>query len=210
MNMKGVLQGTSYVEKSFADFPSLFSSPSSSILLDSPFYFDTAIGFDAGLRYTYRKVLAVGLVGRNIYTPDLESEYSTLQGFLNGTSTPTRTATVIPLDLSVGVLYTPQIHFLDRYLSDLKLMIDYNDALGFLTHPATANNPLLNIGLGSEITLLRILDLRAGFYEGLFSAGFGIRLKYVEIDTAMFGNELSTQPGVDPVFNILLGISFRF
>lgn len=209
INMKGVLQGTSYVEKSLADFPTLFSSPNSSIFLDSPFYFDTAIGLDAGLRYTYHGVLSVGLVGRNLYTPDLESEYSTLQGFLNGTATPTKTNTVIPLDLSVGVLYTPKIRFLGQNLSDLKLMVDYNDALGFLTHPTTAKNPLLNIGIGSEITLLRILDLRAGFYQGLFSAGFGVNLKYVEIDTAMFGNELSTQPGVAPVFNILLGISFR-
>ncbi|HUZ16939.1 MAG TPA: hypothetical protein VMV68_01040 [Spirochaetia bacterium] len=209
VNLKGILQGTSAIEDSLLVLPTLLSSLGASTLTSAPFYFDTAIGVDAGIRYSYRDLLSVGIVGKNIYTPDLQSYYGTMQDFLNGTAAASTTNTVIPFNLSAGVLFTPRISLLDRYITGLKLMLDYNDIVGFLTHAATANNPLLNIGLGTEITLLNILDLRGGFYEGLFSAGLGLDLKYFRIDAAMFGTEMSTQPGLNPVFNILVAISFK-
>jgi hypothetical protein len=209
ISMKGTLQGTSYIEKSIFELPSLFSSIGASTFEDAPFYFDSAIGFDAGLRYSYANLVSVGIVGRNIYTPDLRTEYPTLQDFLDNSSTSaTTTNMLLPFDLSVGTLFTPPLGFLSSYLSGLKIMLDYNDALGFLTHPATANNPWLNIGFGTEVTLLQILDLRGGFYQGLFTAGLGLDLKYFHIDAAMFGTELSTEPGLDPVFNLLVSVSF--
>lgn len=207
--LKGGLQGVSYQVKSLFELPTLFSNLSPTTFTDAPFYFNTVVGFDAGIRYSYRDLISVGVVGRNIYTPVFQSRYSTLQDFLNSTTTPTRNITLLPVDLAVGTLFTPRLAFLNQIVSNFKLMVDYSHALDFLLYPATAKNPLLNIGIGTEITLLRILDLRGGFYQGLFCAGLGLNLKYFRLDAAMYGTELSGEPGLNPVFNMIVGISFE-
>lgn len=207
--LKGGLQGVSYIEKSLFELPTLFSSFGLSTITSAPFYFNTVIGMDAGFRYSYKHLLSVGLVGRNLYTPVFQSLYPSMQSFLNSSATPTNSTTVLPIDVAVGAVYTPQLTFLQPVLTDLKLMVDYDHALDFLLYPSTARNPLLNIGIGTEVTLLRILDLRAGFYEGLFAAGLGLNLHYFTLNASMFGNELSTQPGLQPVFNMIVGFTFQ-
>lgn len=207
VELKGGLQGVSSIERSLIALPALVSSLGVGTLTGSPFYFNTVIGFDAGVRYSYRNWLSVGVVGRNIYTPVFQSYYPTLQGFLNSSTAPKKSITVLPFNLAAGALFTPKLSFLEPYLSHFKVMVDYSHALDLLLYPATAKNPLLNIGIGSQITLLRILDLRGGFYQGLFSAGLGVNLKYFRIDAAMFGTELSSQPGLDPTFNLIVGFT---
>ncbi len=207
--LKGGLQGVSYFQKSLFELPTLFNSLGLGTLTGAPFYFNTLIGLDAGLRYSYRKLFSVGIVGRNIYTPVLQSKYPTLQNFIDNSATPTKTNTQLPFDLSVGTLFTPDLGFLDRVISNFKLMVDYSNALAFLLYPATAKNALLNIGIGTEITLLKILDVRAGFYQGLFSAGLGLNLKYFRLDASMYGTELSNEPGLQPVFNMMVGFTFQ-
>ncbi|HUX21500.1 MAG TPA: hypothetical protein VMW69_09680 [Spirochaetia bacterium] len=207
--MKSGLQGISYLQKSLFELPSLFNSIGLSTLTGAPFYFNTLIGLDAGLRYSYKDWFSVGIVGHDIYTPVLQSEYPTLQSFIDNSATPTKSNTVLPFNLSVGTLFTPDLGPLDLIISNFKLMLDYSNALDFLLYPATARNALLNMGLGTEITLLKILELRAGFHEGLFSAGLGLDLKYFRLDASMYGTELSSEPGLQPVFNMIVGFSFQ-
>jgi hypothetical protein len=207
--LKGGLQGVSYIEKSLFELPTLFSSLGMNTLTGAPFYLNTLIGFDAGVRYSYKKLISVGIVGRNIYTPVLQSRYPTLRSFLDNSAKPTTNNTLIPLDLAVGTLFTPALGALDRFVGNFKLMLDYSNALSFLLYPGTAKNALLNIGVGTEITLLKILDLRAGFYQGLFSAGLGLDLTYFRLDASMYGTELSGEPGIQPVFNMIVGLIFR-
>ncbi len=207
--LKGGLQGVSYIEKSVLEIPALFSSFGVSTLTANPFYFNTVIGVDAGLRYSYRNLISIGIVGRNLYTPVLQNLYPTLGDFLNNTATPTKSTTLLPIDVGVGALFTPRLGALERIVSNFKLMVDYGHALDFLLYPSTAKNPLLDIGIGTELTLLKILDLRAGFYQGLFSAGLGLNLKFFRLDAAMFGTELSGEPGLNPVFNMIIGLTFQ-
>jgi hypothetical protein len=47
-------------------------------------------------------------------------------------------------------------------------------------------------------------------YEGLFTAGVGLDLKIFTLNAAMFGTELSSEPGMRPVYNILIGLEFRY
>lgn len=207
--LKGGLQGVSYIQKSLFELPALFNSFSMSTLTSAPFYFNTVMGVDAGFRYSYKDIFSVGLVGRNLYTPVFQSLYPSMQGFLNNTATPTTSVLVLPIDVAVGAVYTPHFAFLRSVVTNFKLMLDYDHALDFLIYPSTARNPLLNIGIGTEITLLRILDVRAGFYEGLFAAGLGLNLHYFTLNAAMFGTELSTEPGLQSVFNMIVGLTFQ-
>jgi hypothetical protein len=195
--------------ESILSFFSLLTSPSPSAFLDQPFTMDVGFGLDAGALYNWNKLISVGLAARNLYSPVMRNSYASANDFSAGAS-PTVSYGNAPLDLSLGVLYTPRFEFLDGYLSDLKFMLDYNDMLDFWTHPATASNPLLHFGLGAEATLLDVLAVRTGFGDGYFSAGLGLNLTAFRFDLTMFGHELSTEPGLRPSFNLIFSTLFRY
>jgi len=206
--LKAFLRGNMTIEKSTLDLISVLSSISPDLLLEEPFTLGVGVGADAGLLWNWNSLISLGIVGRNLWTPTLYSSYATLQSFLDA-GTPTTTLGLVPIDLSAGLLFTPSLGFLERYVTDIKIALDYDDILDFLTHPATASNPVLHVGLGIELTLLEILNLRGGFYRGYFSGGFGVDFTYVRLNVAMFGTELSTEPGLRPAYNLRLGLEFR-
>jgi hypothetical protein len=139
----------------------------------------------------------------------VRNSYASLTGFTTGV-TPTLAYGLAPIDLSAGVLFTPPLGALAGYLSDLKIALDYSDILDFLTHPSTASNPVLHVGLGIEVVMLDILSLRAGFGDGYFSAGLGLNLTVFRLNLTMYGSELSTEPGLRPAYNLLVGFEFRY
>ena len=55
------------------------------------------------------------------------------------------------------------------------------------------------------------------FHRGIFigsrasglAAGLGIDLTFLRLNLAMFGQELSTEPGLAPTYNVILGVEFR-
>ncbi len=183
------------------------ASDPGSLVLGAPFRLALGAGMDLGVRYAFAGRVAVALVGRNLYAPRLYYDYSSLSGFL-ASETPSPSTGLEPLDLSAGVMLRPPLGVLQRYITDLTLLLDYQDILDFLTHPATARNPILHIGLGLELRLLEILSIRAGLAEGLLSGGLGFDLGVLTLSMAMFGTELSAEPGQRPVLNILLGLAF--
>jgi hypothetical protein len=196
----------SAVDKDLLSFFSAFSDPAS-LILDAPFRISLGVALDAGLLYSYTNRFAFGIVCRSLYGPVLNYDYATLSDFL-ASVTPTPSNELEPIDLSAGLMFRPPLGFLGRYVSDFKLLLDYSDILDFLTHPATSTNPVLHAGLGMELVLLEILSVRAGFYQGLASAGLGFRLGKLTLNLAMFGTELSPEPGLRPVFNLMLELAF--
>jgi hypothetical protein len=206
--LKTFAQASVTLDKSILDMLTLLASPSANILLSQPFVLDVGIGVDAGVLYSWNKTLSFGLVGRNLYAPVMRNTYASVTSF--GTTAPAVTYGIEPLDLSAGFMFTPSLGVLESYITNLKLMLDYGDILDFLTHPATASNPLLHIGAGLEVVMLQVLALRAGFNEGYFSAGLGLDLTIFRLSLTMFGSELSTEPGLRPVYNLILGLEFRY
>jgi hypothetical protein len=186
----------------------LLSTPDISFLTNAPFDLYVGMGVDAGVLYTWNKTLSVGIVGRNIYAPVMKNSYARLTSL--GAGVPTVSYGYTPLNLSAGILFSPRLGILERYVTNLKLMLDYSDILDFVTHAATATNPVLHVGIGAEVVVLQILALRAGFNEGYFSAGLGLNLTYFSLNLTMFGSELSTEPGLHPVYNLLVGLEFRY
>lgn len=186
-----------------------FLSNGVSSFLTSPFYLSSGFGIDAGMRLDIDNVFAVGLTAHNIYSPYVESVYQNITSFMEGGASQSERYGLVPFYSSIGLLFTPDLSFAEGILSELRLMLDYRDIFGFLTHPADADNIILNFGLGAEIVLLDVLSFRGGFSEGLFSAGFGIDLGAFKLHTAMFGSELSPEPGLRPVFNVIIGLEFR-
>ncbi|MCD6121989.1 MAG: hypothetical protein J7K04_09150 [Spirochaetales bacterium] len=205
--LKAFVRGSLSISSSMIDLISLLQSPSMDIIYSQPFKLGIGVGLDAGVLYSWEKMISFGIVGRNLYAPTLENNYSTFNSFINS-ETPTESFGLVPIDLSAGIMFSPDLGAVEHYISGLKIFLDYSDILDFLTHPATASNPVLHVGFGTEIVLLEILSIRAGFNEGLFSAGLGIDLSLVTISLSMFGSELSPEPGLRPVYNLLIGIDF--
>jgi hypothetical protein len=208
VSLKLFAQGTILMSQSILSLLSIIQSGNPSALLNQPFNLDVGVGVDAGILYSWNKTISVGIVGRNLYTPVSRSQYASVTAV--GTATPTVTYGIAPADLSAGVMYSPQLEMLRPYITSLKVMLDYSDILDFWTHPATTSNPILHVGTGIELTVLRILALRAGLGDGYFSAGAGVNLTMFQLDLAIYGNELSTEPGLRPVYNLMLGLEFRY
>ena len=89
-------------------------------------------------------------------------------------------------------------------------MVDYHDMFDFLIYPPASTHPLLHIGVGCELQLLEIVYLRAGFYQCLPSAGLGIDLSLFTLNMAIFGRELSREPGGYPIYGYMIGLEFRY
>jgi hypothetical protein len=208
VNLKTFIEGKTYFSRTLIELPDLFSE-GADLVLNNPFSLTTGIGLDIGTRYTFQDMLTIGFVGRNVFTPTTRSDYTSLDAFLSKEPPAEPVHGLVPFDLSLGVMYTPDIGDWVRYFSGFKILLDYRDIFDFLTHPDMTLNPFLKIGFGAEIKILRVLWLRAGFSEGLLSSGLGLDYGMVRLNIAMFGSEMSMEPGMRSVFNILVGVEIR-
>lgn len=205
--LKGMIRGELTVEKALLELMD-FGSIGLDTLMTSPFSFISAIGVDAGIRYSYREIFVFGLSGRDLYTPTLRNKYASLQDFLDS-GTPQKVSGLVPLTLNAGLMIRPPLGTVSRYISDFKILLDYEDILDFVMYPAVSTHPILHIGLGTELVLLDILSLRGGFYQGLFAAGMGLDLTLFRLNVSMFGQERSTEIGQNSVYNLQIGFEFR-
>jgi hypothetical protein len=209
LSLKAMARGSVTLSESILGIFSLLASPSPATILGQPFVLDVGFGVDAGVLYTWNSMLSFGIVGRDLYAPVVRNTYLSLTSFTSG-GTPTISYGLAPLALDAGVSFAPPLGALSAYLSGLKVSLDYTDILDFLTHPATASNPILHVGLGVEAVLLDILALRGGLGDGYFSAGLGLNLTAFRLNVTMYGSELSTEPGLRPAYNLLVGFEFRY
>ena len=211
LQLKGIFRGTVTSFHSALELMGILASEEYlSLLLDEKFLLSLGGGIDAGLRYSIGERFAFGLVARNAYTPTWQNNYVSANEFWD---TPEDTTSdeygIIPLDLSAGILFIPPLGIMHRYINNLKMMLDYNDILDFLTHPTTKRHWLLHLNLGLELNLLEALFVRGGFSQGLFCAGIGLDLSIFQINASMFGSELSAYPGVRPAYNMVIGFEFK-
>ena len=204
-----LLKGTFRGELSFEESALNIMSIGMDTLTSEPFSFITGIGVDLGLRYSYLNRITLGLVGRDVYSPTLHNVYANIEDFTSGAEPSQTLKGIVPFALDLGVMYSPDFESKNLFISDIKIYIDYYDIFDFWLYPELAVNPILHIGIGTEISMLSILDVRAGFNQGLFSAGLGLDLYYFKMNLAMFGTELSTEPGLQPVYNMQIGFEFR-
>ena len=210
VGVKGIVRGDVTVATSILALPSLFESIGPDLLTGAPFDLVSGIGVDAGVRYVWRDLLGFAVTSGNLYTPVAVLSYDTLGGFLDGSADAgTPAYSVLPQNITAGIAVTPHLGTFERYVQDLTIALDYRDILDFWLDPAHAENVILKFGVGVEATLLEILSVRAGFSEGLFAAGLGIDMSAVQLSAAMYGSELSLEPGLRPVYNLIVGLEFR-
>jgi hypothetical protein len=81
---------------------------------------------------------------------------------------------------------------LDLKATKLTLALDYVDLFSQIGED---NDPAKRIRFGAEIELLKFLELRAGIYQGYFTAGLGLDGKVVRLDLVTYAEEIGTYAG---------------
>ena len=192
------------------DIRSLLSSSVTpfQFVVNEPFALAAGISAEFGVLYSWNKTFSVGLAGRN-YAITSASYYTTLSSYQGGASPSSTVTTPIPMDISLGIRWNPPVKIRIPSIDGFSIMADYNNIFDFVIYPAGATNPLLHIGLGTEITLLKIVKLRAGFFQLLPSGGVSLDLSVVTLDLAVFGRELSRQPWTDYVYGFMAGLRVK-
>lgn len=205
---KGFIRGELPYSTNILGLTSLVSD-FSSVLTTSPFDLTLGVGVDAGIRYTLAKRYIFAISAKDAYTPTFKTEYSSLNAFLVSPSAAKSgnvAYTLADCNLSAGFCGYIPLGPLDNYISSFKVMLDYNDILSLwdIIQP----NPILLASAGVEITIHDILSIRCGVNQALLTAGFGLDLSLCKLNVAMYGRELSSEPGARPVYNLLLGLDF--
>ncbi len=171
-------------------------------ILDSPFALSSGFGLGLGMMYTYAEDLSIAITADNLYAPTVTTEYDSLDDFLNDDGGETSTSTDrAPAEINTGVRYSLPLGRVGRYIDEVDVYASYFDAFDFLTRD-NPRNVLLKFAVGTEVQLLEILRLRGGLSEGLFAAGAGLELGVLDFNGAVYGRELSSEPGLNSVYNV--------
>ncbi|MBI9102366.1 MAG: hypothetical protein JEY99_08125 [Spirochaetales bacterium] len=206
--LKGGVRGDISITAAYLELMSLDFG--TDMLMQSPFDFIAGIGFDIGALYSFRDIFSIGLTCLDIFTPTTKKSYTGLEAMIDGSSDPVETLNgVVPMTLNAGISFTPPLGLFDKYISNLVFLVDYKDILGFWFYDESYLNPWLHLSGGAEITLLDIFSLRCGLDKGLFSAGLSTDLTIFNMNIALFGSELGSEPGVNPIYNLMIGLEFR-
>jgi hypothetical protein len=192
------------METSIFDVSTLADDPWS-----HPLVTNMGMGIDIGLRYTFATDLSVGLVCYDAYSPVLVTNHDSFSDFKSKSNSGKSSgyATVTPR-LDLGLAYRIHSTFLDRYISNFVVMADYHNFLDFMS--LIPRNPILNVGIGAELVVLKILSLRIGIADALPAMGFGLDLSFMKLDCAVHGKELGLDPGIQPTYAIDIGLLFRY
>jgi hypothetical protein len=210
VGVKGFVRGDSVISTSLLGLPSLVGSIGPDLLSNSPFELISGIGIDLGVRYVWRDTMAAALTFDNLYSPYAVLAYPSLGGFLGSSAAPAPAEySTLPHEWNAGFAYMPPLGPIERYVQRVTLLLDYRDILDFWFDSPNAENIVLKFGFGVEATILQVLSVRGGFNRGLLSAGLGLDLGFVRFNAAMYGTELSLEPGLRPVYNLLVGLEFR-
>ena len=118
---------------------------------------------------------------------------------------------ITPWTLNLGVAYNPVIGKLNRIL-DLTVHGAYSQPLIFedSIYGYDAQSFWTKLDMGLELVLLKSVALRTGFQGGYFSAGFGLDLFFVELNGALYSEEVGSYAGAQQKMGGSLELAFRY
>jgi len=101
-------------------------------------------------------------------------------------------AWTIPTKINFGAQFHPDLG-VTSFLFDPSVSVDLLDVTGMLRtlragEQITGDQVISMLNFGTEINLLRFLTVRAGYYGGYLSAGLGLDLYVVELQSAIAGD----------------------
>lgn len=155
-------------------------------------------GVDMGALYYFREQLALGLTCNDVFSIGMIQH--------SGESGESSSVGLIKPQINIGTAYT----FPSWTFVTLSLMLDYRDVVNIFTNDYTTRNPVLNLGLGVEARIINFIYARFGVNDMLPAIGLGFDLKALKIDTALYGKELSNEPGGMSTYAFDVSLLFRY
>jgi len=168
------------------------------------------LALDLGARMDFGRFLSVGLAVRDI-TPKMNFTNTTLGGVGDalqaGAAGGTPVVYQILPNLTAGVSLTPIPEGL-RKLIDVALTAELQDPVKVVEEKLS---PLSLLHVGAEAKLLGgLLSARGGINKGYISVGAGLDLLLLELNVAVFTEELGKRPGDSPRTGVSAEIAMRF
>ena len=118
---------------------------------------------------------------------------------------------ITPWSLNLGVAYHPVLGDWNKFM-DLTVHTSYSQPLIFedKIYGYDSQSFWTKLDLGAEVVLLSSVALRTGFQGGYFTAGFGLDLFFVELNGALYSEEIGSNAGVQQKMGGALELAFRF
>ena len=209
LSIGAFIEGATAERFPFIELADVLGDLGPGFVLDSSFGLGSGFGIGLGMMYTYADDLSIAVTADNLYAPTVTTEYESLEAFLGDDVGETSTSGgQAPAEINTGVRYSIPLGRVGRYIDEIDVYASYFDAFDFLTRD-NPRNALLKLGLGTEVQLLDILQLRGGISEGLLAAGAGLELGVLDFNGAVYGRELSSEPGLNPVYNVGFSVDVR-
>ncbi len=143
----------------------------------------------------------------SVWTGSFQELFSSLgKGTLPDAGRNSNTAIFAP-DLSVGMSWKPRLF---PGFVDPALYLELQDPVWVAQNWDGIGSAFNLLHAGAEIKLLNLITLRGGINRGWLSAGAGLKLLFLDIDAAVFTEELGALPGDDPRSGLALQAAIRF
>jgi hypothetical protein len=127
-------------------------------------------------------------------------------GRLPDTSASTTTASLMP-NITAGLSWAPKLW---PGLVDPSLYFEIQDPLSVFSDSSGIGTALNLLHLGAEVKFLNFINLRAGINRGWISAGAGFKLLFLDLNAAVFTEELGSLPGDNPRSGLALQAVLKF
>lgn len=194
---------------SLADFIQAMEQGSDSIPINVNAGFGLAVDLGAHLELGS---LGIGLAVRDIAPPFAvwSGTFDDLSTSLEAGELPkadgTKKAVFLP-SITAGLSWKPKLL---PGLIDPALYFELQDPVAVFRN-ADGIGTLLNLmHAGAEVKFLKMVSLRAGLNRGWLSAGVGLKLLFVDLNAAVFTEELGALPGDNPRSGFSLSTAIRF
>ncbi len=177
-----------------------------------PLYTHYGFGFDVGLYYKFIDMVSAGIVWRDFLNFIWTDKYdmNAIADAVSYGEFPEKASdsfgnSASTLDIGVGI--DVPVFALQAIITNLDVRLDYKDLISVMNPSTISRNPWLNLSVGTEITLIDFVSVRAGISDMYLNAGVGLRFGKTAIEFAMYGKELGLEPGSLPQLNAALSIN---
>ncbi len=123
----------------------------------------------------------------------------------------------LPFDGTVPFTLSPQyaaglgMRLFENGLFEPSIYAEVEDPINLITKSTNITSDLfMDLHLGAQLRLLRFITLRGGLNKGWYSLGAGIDLAILELDAALFTEEMGLYPGNKGRTGISVQAAIRF
>jgi hypothetical protein len=177
-----------------------------------------AVDAGFGLAMDLGAALQLGSVGIGVSIRDISPTFpvwtgsfkqfadSLETGALPTASGSANTAVLVP-NVGAGMSWTP--HFIPGVV-DPAVYLEIQDVVRVVQNWDGIGSALDLLHAGIEVKVLNFITLRGGIDRGWLSAGAGVRLLFLDLNAAVFTEELGALPGDSPRSGLALQAAIRF